>query len=84
MPSSKFVETARRIIREKPEVFEALLEFERTKRLPKTTYRERINLTIDHSLLHRFKRYCRENNLNMSRVVEKQMKEVLSKSRKDF
>ena len=77
MQSSEFVETARRIIREKPEVFEALLEFERTKRLPKTIYRERINLTIDHSLLRRFKRYCRENNLNMSRIVEKHIKEEM-------
>jgi hypothetical protein len=31
---SKFVKTARRIVRENPEVFEALLEFEKTGRLP--------------------------------------------------
>lgn len=77
MSSNKFLETARRIIRERPEIFEALLEFERTKRLPKTMYRERINLTIDHNLLQKFKRFCQENSLNMSRIVEKHMKEEL-------
>ena len=70
MPSSKFLETARRIIREKPEVFEALLEFERTKQLPKTSYRQRVNFTIDSALLRAFKRSCHEKNLNMSRVIE--------------
>ncbi|MBI4141709.1 hypothetical protein HY484_02175 [Candidatus Woesearchaeota archaeon] len=78
MSSSKFVETARRIIRERPEVFEALMEFERTKRLPKTSYRERINLTIDSFLLRKFKRYCQGRNLNMSRLIEKHMKEELN------
>jgi hypothetical protein len=34
--ASKFLRTAQRIIRENPEVFDALLEYERTKRLPKT------------------------------------------------
>jgi hypothetical protein len=80
MSSSEFVATARRIIRENPEVFEALLEYERTKRLPKTSYRERVNLTIDSSLLRRFKRHCGERNLNMSRLVEKYMKDELRKN----
>ena len=75
MPSRKFLETARRIITEKLEVFEALLEFERTKKLPKTTYRQRVNFTIDNNLLIAFKRYCREHNLNMSRIIEKHIKE---------
>ena len=78
MSSSKFLETARRIIRERPEVFEVLLEFERTKRLPKTSYRQRINLTIDSVLLRRFKQYCSSNALNMSRVVEKHIIEELN------
>lgn len=80
MPSnkpSKFLETARRIIRENPEMFEALLEYERTKKLPKVSYRQRINLTIDNYLLKEFKRYCKERDLNMSRLIEKHMKEEL-------
>ena len=78
MSPSKFVETGRRIIRENPEVFEALLEYERTGRLPKTTYRQRINLTVDNNLIRKFKKYCKENSLNMSRVVEKHIKEELA------
>lgn len=79
MPSSKFVETARRIIREHPEVFEALLDFERTKRLPKITYKERANFTVDSNLLRKFRSYCRERNINMSRVVEKHIREELGR-----
>ena len=80
MPSSKFVERAKQIIHENPEVFEALLEYERTKKLPRVNFRERVNLTIDHYLLMKFKKYCREQNLNMSRLIEKQIKKELEKS----
>lgn len=80
MRSNKFVETARRIIRENPDAFEALMEFERTKRLPRTTYRQRINLTIDNVLLRKFKDYCRTRNLNMSRLLEKHIKEELQRA----
>lgn len=47
------------------------------KKRPKTRYKKRINLTIDSSILRKFKNYCRENNLNMSGVIEKHMKEKL-------
>jgi len=78
MSSNEFLETAKRIIRERPEVFEALLEYEKTKRLPKTTYRQRINLTINSSLLKKFKRHCREKSINMSRLIETHMREELN------
>lgn len=77
MSPNKMLETAKRVIRENPEVFEALLEFEKTKRLPKISYRERINLTIDNSLLKKFKQYCKDKSLNMSRLIEKHMKEEI-------
>ena len=73
----KFIETARRIIKENPEVFEALLEFERTKKLPKLTRKERINITIDSDLLRKFRDYCRKNNKVISGVIEKRIKEEL-------
>ena len=82
MSSSKFVETARRIIRGNPDVFEALLEFERTKKLPKTTYRKRFNITIDNDVLRKFKRYCEEHKKNMSRMLEEKMIEILSSASK--
>ena len=77
MSSNKVLSKIDRIIRENPRMFDALLEFERTGKLPKITYRERINLTIDSNLLKKFRRYCQENNYNMSRLIEKHIKEEL-------
>lgn len=79
MPESKFLKTALRIIRENPEMFEALVEFERTKRIPKFTYRKKVNFTIDETLLRQFKRHCQEKGLNMSRIVEMHMREEVKK-----
>ena len=77
MAQSKFLKTALRLIKEHPQVFEALAEYDRTRKMPKTIYRERINVTIDSTLIRKFKRYAQENNLNMSRVIEKHIKEEL-------
>ncbi len=79
MPQSKFLKQALKIIKEKPQVFEALAEYDQTRKLPKTVYRERINLTIDAHILKRFKRYAHEKGLNMSRVIEKYMLEEMRK-----
>ncbi|MDO8660408.1 MAG: hypothetical protein Q7K43_00825 [Candidatus Woesearchaeota archaeon] len=79
MPESKFVQTAKRIIKERPEAFEALLEFERTKKLPKTAYKQRVNFTIDSSLYREFRRFCTARNVSMSGLVEKFMREKLLK-----
>ncbi len=76
MPS-KFLETARRVVREHPEVFDALLEYERTKKLPKLTYHICANLTIESGLLSKFRAYCAERGMNMSNVVEKHIKKEL-------
>ena len=43
MPS--FAEYAIRGIKKHPEIFSALEEFERTKKIPKFTYRKRIDIT---------------------------------------
>ena len=77
MSSSKFLIRAKEIIRKNPRMFDALLEFERTKKLPKLVYRERINITIDGNLLKKFKEYCRENSYNMSRLIENYIKKEL-------
>lgn len=73
----KLVNYALKAIKEHPQVFEALAEYDQTGKMPKTIYRERINLTIDGQLLQKFKFYARENGLNMSRVIEKHIKEEL-------
>ncbi len=77
MPPSKELKYALEAIKKHPQVFEALAEYDRTRKIPKTTYRERINLTIDANLLRKFKHHTREKGLNMSRVVEKHIKEEL-------
>ncbi len=73
----KLVYYALKAIKEHPQVFEALAEYDRTGKMPKTTYRERINITIDPNLLRKFKHYAQERGLNMSRVIEKHIKEEL-------
>lgn len=77
MSESEFYKNAVKIIKQHPQVFEALEEYDRTRKLPKTVYRERLNITIDSNLLKKFKQYARENNLNMSRLIEKYMKQEL-------
>jgi hypothetical protein len=77
MPLTKYGKRAIQVIREHPEAFEALLEYERTKKLPKLSYKERANFTIDSTLLRKFRGYCKEKGLNMSRVVERGMKDEI-------
>ena len=77
MSSSKVMEKIDRIIKENPRAFDALVEFERTGKLPKVSYRERLNITIDGSLLKKFKSHCREHNYNMSRLIETYIKKEL-------
>lgn len=78
MPS--FAEYAIRGIKKHPEIFSALEEFERTKKIPKFTYRKRIDVTINEQILRAFKQHCLEKGLNMSRVIENGMKKELGKS----
>ena len=77
MPQGKVLQYALNAIKKHPQVFEALAEYDQTRKLPKTVYRERINLTIDSNLLKKFKEYARTQGLNMSRVIEKHIKEEL-------
>ena len=73
----KFLEIGKRIIKENPEVFEALMEFERTKKLPKLTKKERISLTIDSDLMRKFREYCRLHNKVMSKIIESYIRKEL-------
>jgi len=79
MLSDSIVERAKKLIKENPEYFEALVEFERTKKLPRLNYKKRANFTIDAKLLKDFKEYCRINKLNMSNMIESYIKEELKK-----
>ncbi len=78
MPS--FAKLAINEIKKHPEIASALLEFEKIKRIPKFTYRKRIDLTINESILREFRNYCQKRDLNMSRIIENYMRKELEKS----
>lgn len=73
LSGKEFVKLAKESIKENPEVFDALLEFEKTGRVPKFTRKKRIDITIDNEVLRKFKAYCEKNKLKMSNVIEKLM-----------
>ena len=75
-PENKFLETADRILREKPEMFEALMEYERTKRI---RTKERLNFTIDRTIASQFKKFCKDHGFNMSAKVEQAMAGLMGK-----
>ena len=77
MPQSKLVMYAKRAVKQHPEAFEALLEFERTGKLPKPNPKERANFTIDAKLLRQYRAYCREQGINMSARIERFIKTEL-------
>lgn len=67
-------------IKEHPELFEALLEFERTKKLPRLKYKIRANFTIDSELLKQFREYCRKKGMKMSTKIEQFIEETLKEA----
>jgi len=79
LSGKKVVERAKKIIKEHPEYFEALLEFERTGKLPKLKYKERANFTIDSDILRRFRICCEKNRINMSAKIEAFIEDFLKK-----
>jgi len=76
MQSNKFLSIASRIAREDKELFNTLMEFERTKKIRTKT---RLNFTIDKSVAVRFKKFCREKGYNMSAKIEQIMGNMMKK-----
>jgi len=70
----RIIEKAKKIIREKPELFAALEEFDRTGKLKKLKYKERATFTIDEEIMMKFRVYCEKNNMKMSSVIEEMIK----------
>jgi len=66
-----------KVIEEHPEAFEAMLEFERTKRLPRPSYKERVNFTLDRNLIKKLREYSKQKNQKMSNIIEESIKEKL-------
>ena len=72
-----FLYYAKKGIRENPEVFDALLEFERTKRVPKLSYRRRIDITLDESVLRRLRSVSADKGIPLSRFIERALLRAL-------
>lgn len=70
LSGKKLVKLAKEAIKEHPEAFEALMEFERTGKLSKPNYKIRANFTIDAQLLRKFREYCKRKGMKMSSVIE--------------
>ncbi|MBI5871473.1 hypothetical protein HZB88_00095 [archaeon] len=64
------IKTTERLLREQPEIFDALLEFEKTKKVPKFVYKKRVNFTIDSVLFKKFRDFCEKKGLKMSTRIE--------------
>lgn len=79
MAESEFVKTFREIYKEYPEVFDALEEYDRTRKLRKIRYKERANFTIDARILRNFRAYCKIHGYNMSRLLEQFIRETITK-----
>ncbi len=77
MKKLNFLNECREIIYKNIEIFRAIENYDKTNRLSKAFYRERINFTIDNKLLDKFKKYCQDHGYNMSRLIEKHIKEEL-------
>ncbi len=76
MQSNKFLEIAKNITKKDKEMFDTLIEFEKTKKIRTKT---RLDFTIDRSIASRFKKFCKDKGYNMSAKIEQAMKDMLEK-----
>lgn len=76
MPSktNEFLKIAERVVKEKPQMFETLMEFEKTKKI---RTKERLNFTIDKRVASEFRKFCREKGYNMSAKIEQVMRDAV-------
>ncbi|MBU0756542.1 MAG: hypothetical protein KKF44_00625 [Nanoarchaeota archaeon] len=65
------------IVRENEPYLNALEELDRTGKLRKPDYKERVNFTIDALTMNTFRKHCEKNSISMSSKVEKLIKEYL-------
>ena len=76
MSSNKILQIARKTVKNNPELFNALLEFEKTKKIRTKT---RLNFTIDKNIAQKFKKFCRNSSYNMSAKVENSIRKLMEK-----
>lgn len=69
------IETTERLLIEQPEIFDALTEFERIKKVPKFTYKKRVNFTLDPEVFRKFRKACDRKGIKMSTRIEQLIRE---------
>lgn len=67
----------RKLIEEDRPYLEALEEYDRTGKLRKVSYKERLDITIDENILKAIREYCKENNIKVSNFIENLIKKEL-------
>lgn len=73
--SNKFLKIAKRIAKEDKEIFDTLLEFEKTQKIRNKT---RLNFTIDKGIATKFRKHCLKNHINMSTKIQEYMEKLIS------
>jgi hypothetical protein len=65
------------LVEENQDYLTTLEELDRSGRLRKAYYKDRVNFTIDSELMLQFRRHCRKNNISMSGKVQRLIEEYL-------
>lgn len=76
MQSNKLLKIADNIVKKDPELFETLMEFEKSKKI---RTKVKLNFTIDKAVASKFKKFCREHGYNMSAKIEQAMRDIIEK-----
>ncbi len=74
MQSNKFQKVATKITKTDKELFNELLQFEKTKKIQTKI---RLNFTIDKTTASQFKKYCRQKGYNMSAKIEQAINRII-------
>ena len=77
----KLIKLVDMVVKKHPEAFEAMLEFERTRKLPRPSYKERVNFTLNKNLIKDFRKYTKTKNQKMSNLLEDLIREKLKKQK---
>jgi len=78
LSDERLIQITDRLIKEQPEIFDALLEAEKTKRVPKFTYKKRVNFTLDPTLFNKFRAFCEKKGIKMSTRIEQYIREDIN------
>ncbi len=68
----------KKAIEKKEAYLAALEELDRTGKLKKANYKERVNFTIDSNLMNHFRKHCEQRNMKMSTKIEQMIKDYLA------